>query len=54
MLISQAIKRFNKCLKEAHVNELAQEQELKLAFERQKHEQELKFKEQVLEAKNNK
>ena len=52
----QAITHLNKCLKEAHINELAQEQELKLAFERQKYEQELEFKKQVLEAttQNNK
>lgn len=46
----QAIRRLNKCLKEAYINELAQEEELKLAFERKKYEQELEFKKQVLEA----
>ena len=40
----QAIMCLNKCLKETHINELAQEQGLKLAFKRQKYEQELEFK----------
>ena len=40
----------NKSLKEAKMNEMAQEHEVKLEFERKKHEQELMFKQQALEA----
>ena len=48
----QAVK--HKCLKEAHMNELCQEQELKLVFERQEFMQGLEFIKQVLEAATHK
>ena len=48
--VDVAIARLSKCVKEAKMNEMVQEQEIKLAFERKKCEQELVFKKQAFEA----